>query len=114
MQGWIVPNGDAQPNKCILKKGLEGAMRALFLSARHWVSLGEHVFGVKIPIKQVKLPWSYSTLVPKFHWYSSEVGESSGNTHLDQECPPWSDGMQFSGVSSSRPSFSLVQRVHPW
>lgn len=56
MQGWIVPNGVAQPNKYILKKGLEEAMRALFLSARHWVSLGEHVFGVKIPIRHVKLP----------------------------------------------------------
>lgn len=44
------------PVKCMTNKDLEGVVQAMFLSARHWVSLGRHVFGAKIPIKHAESP----------------------------------------------------------
>lgn len=44
------------PIRCIINKGVEGVIQAMLCSARHWVSWGEHFFGVEISIKHIKLP----------------------------------------------------------
>lgn len=77
------------PIRGVRNEGLEGVVLAKFLSAGPWVSLGERIFGVKTPIKHVKLPCSYSTLTSEFHRYSLRcIKAQETRTHLDQECPP--------------------------